>query len=487
MTSGTRHLEGGEPSAKPSRIFSILDAAKECPDHLGMISDERNWTFAELAGEVTRVLPGLLPRPQEQLAEAPVALVGAATTPLLIALYSLLELRRPMALLHPRWTAAERKARQALVAAEPLIDEGWRIPPADSAANSELPHPLSRPRFSALVFTSGSGGLARGALLSHRALAASAAASATNLGWRADDRWLLSLPIAHVGGLSIVTRCLAGRKTVVLASSSRFDPFSFENQLHRHRITLVSLVPTMLRRLLDRNPSWRPPDHLRALLLGGAPASPDLLREAADRGIPVLTTYGLTEACSQVATQRPGTVNRGELGCGPPLPGLKVRIHRGEIQVRGDTLMEGYLPRDPEASPFTDDGWLATGDLGSLDKAGNLHVLGRRSQLLITGGENVHPAEVEAVLSSHPALVAACVFGIEDRVWGQQVVTALVPGTAPPTDQELLEFLEARLARFKHPRKIAYLQELCLLPNAKVDRKATAEKALPLLRPLSQR
>lgn len=463
------------------RPFSISAAAAEAPDHPALVAGSRAWTYRELAEEIRNILPWLRLERRESAPSQPAALYGKSSVDTLIALYALLESQVPVALFHPAWARTERHAHLETLSPHPILGENWRASlPGPLESTQTPPKADLRSRFFALVFTSGSGGAPKGAVLPHQALAAAAAASAEHLGWRDDDRWLLSLPVAHVGGLSIVTRCLAARKTVVLASSPRFDPQAFDAEIRRHRVTLVSLVPTMLRRLLDWSPSWQPPASLRAILLGGAPAAPDLLAEAADRGLPLLSTYGLTEASSQVATQAPGSHQRGELGVGKPLPGIQVRIRKGEIQVAGPQLMAGYWPLGEASQPFTEDGFLPTGDLGRLDEEGNLHVLGRRSQLIISGGENVHPAEVEAVLCGHPSIAAAIVFGIEDREWGQQVAAALVA-----TGKELLDvkglraYLETRLAPFKHPRQIAYLEALPLLANGKVDRKAAVALALP--------
>ena len=469
-----------------SRPFSALAAAEDAPHRPALIAGGEVWTFRQLAEAVRPIAARFQARDRGVDPAAPAALLGSPRPSSLLGLYGLLEAAWPVVLIHPRWTAAERRVRIGSIAPRPIPEEAWRLPAGRPEASGGPPA-TPEDSFFALVFTSGSGGEPKGAVLSHRALAAAAAASGARLGWREGDRWLLSLPIAHVGGLSIVTRCLAARRTVVLSSSLPFDPRAFDEELRRQRVTLVSLVPTMLRRLLDLYPAWEPPDHLRVVLLGGAPAPVDLLAEAADRGVPVLTTYGLTEAASQVATQAPGTVNRGELGAGEALPGVQVRIREGEIQVRGEVLMEGYWPLEESVQPFTEDGWLATGDLGRLDDEGNLHVQGRRSETLISGGENVHPAEVEAVLCGHPSLASACVFGIEDREWGQRIVAALVAGEGgAPTDRELLELLHQRLAGFKRPRRIAYLDALSLLPNGKLDRPGTAERARPHLRPLGR-
>jgi O-succinylbenzoic acid--CoA ligase len=219
-------------------------------------------------------------------------------------------------------------------------------------------------------------------------------------------------------------------------------------------------------------------------LLGGSAAPPALLDEAATRRVPVLTTYGLTEACSQVTVQRYGTRPSPAQGAGHPLAGVSVRIAGGVIQVKGDVLLSGYLAAGSGADPIGPDGWLVTGDLGELDEYGRLHVLARRTDLIVTGGENVYPAEVEQVLTQASGIAAACVFGVADEEWGQTVAAALVASPAPPTDGELSAFIAGRLAPHKRPRSIAYLRELPLTAAGKLDRAAVARSAAGHLRRL---
>jgi O-succinylbenzoic acid--CoA ligase len=241
-------------------------------------------------------------------------------------------------------------------------------------------------------------------------------------------------------------------------------------------VTLLSLVPTQLGRLLALEPLWEPPRHLRALLLGGAAAPVALLDAARARGVPVLTTYGLTEACSQVATQAPGTPCSAAEGAGRPLPGIGVRVVDGEIQVRGPTLPSGYVGGDPP--PLTADGWLRTGDRGWLDAEGRLHVLGRAGDVIVTGGEKVHPLEVERVLEAFAGVTAACAVGVRDPVWGQRVVALVVAQAGSNLDlADLWRWTREKLATFKRPRRMALVGELPLSPGGKLDRAAAARIA----------
>ena len=333
----------------------------------------------------------------------------------------------------------------------------------------------------AILYTSGTTGRARGAVLTRGALVASAQASSVNLGWQDDDCWLLAMPLARVGGLSIVTRCLAARRTVALEPA--FDAARLPQWLEDHRVTLLSLVPTMLAQVLDTHPDWRPPAHLRVLLLGGAVASPHLLEGAARHGVPIVITYGCTETCSQVvATPYGRRFDAAACGAGRPLPGAQIRVDGGHILVRGPMLMAGYL----DEPPLEPDSWFDTGDLGEFDVDGFLHIQARRADLIVSGGENVYPAEVERVLEGCPGVQAAGVFGLADETWGQVVAAALVTGSPAPGDDELIDYLATRLAPHKRPRWIGLVQSLPATPAGKLDRTALATLAIKL-QPLRQR
>jgi O-succinylbenzoic acid--CoA ligase len=466
-----------------SHPFSTLTAARLSPDSLALVRGEEAWTWHRLAQSVTEVVERLEEQGVAGRGRQPwVAFTGDASLEAVIATCALAEIGAVAVPLHPRWPREVRSQVLDVVRPAAIFEPGW-----SQAAGGELgvsvelllADPVPDPEQPlALIHTSGSSGRRKGVLLSRRAFLASAEASAANLGWRDHDRWLLNLPTAHVGGLSVITRCLAARKTIVLEDESNaggFSPETFCETVERSRVTLASLVPTMLRRLLDRDPRWRPPEHLRAILLGGAPAPPALLEEAARRGIPVLPTYGLTEACSQVATRPPSAAGDPEAGVGPPLPGVELRIVEGEIQVRGETLFSGYFPRGSHPSPIGADGWLATGDLGRLDENGNLHTLGRRSDLILSGGENVSPQVVEGVLEAHPSVSSACVVGLEDEEWGERVAALLVAGPdGPTTEEEMDAYLRRELASYERPRRILWVDELPLGANGKVDRQAGA-------------
>lgn len=447
--------------------LSVFDAARDEPDRIALIAGDVRLTFGELAARIAArqaelYTAGTLAAPGARV--DPVAIVATPTLATVETLLALFAAGTPALLLHPRSTASERTA---------LTARARSVPPSFASAKLDPEQPA------VLVPTSGTTGAPRLAVLSHRALVAAARASATHLGTE-DDRWLLPLPLAHVGGLSIVVRCLVARRTVVL-----FDPGgpllgqlpALATALDRHAITLLSLVPTVLERLLDPALGFRSPPSLRALLLGGAACSRSLLARAQTAGLPVLPSYGLTETCAQIATrayasrfEAPSTVSE-LVSSGVSLPGVQLRIHDERVEVSGPQLFSGYAG---EASPFTPDGWFPTSDRGFFTPEGEIVITGRSDDVIVTGGENVDPLEVEAALTALHGVRAACVFGAPDESFGEVVTALLVVSdevSAPRTLAGVRETLRERLAAFKLPRRVAIVPELPLLPSGKIDRR----------------
>jgi O-succinylbenzoic acid--CoA ligase len=437
--------------------FSVLKAAAEAPDRIALIDDDGTRTFRELADEVVPLL-----EPLRALGPgARVALSPERDSRSIVRLLAAIEAQVPVVLLHPGWSSFERERAIALTEPAVHLEE---LAPSDDARTHEASGDPTRAL--ALIFTSGSTGAPRAAVLSQGALFAACEASADALGWLHDDRWMLAMPLAHVGGLSIVLRCVAARRTIVLHRGA-LDATALQATAARHRCTLVSLVPTVLRRWLA-GPDVPIPS-LRAMLIGGASCPEALLTRAIASGLPIRTTYGLTEMCAQVATLR-SSAERADIGVGPPLKNVEVSIEDERVLVRGPSLFDGFW-REP--SPLDARGFYDTGDHGRWDEAGNLHVLGRRTDLIVSGGENVYPAEVEGALEAIEGIATACVFGSPDPEWGE-VVCALCIATAPPSVECLRTALSERIAAFKRPRRIAFVASLPTLPSGKADRRAAA-------------
>jgi O-succinylbenzoic acid--CoA ligase len=337
----------------------------------------------------------------------------------------------------------------------------------------------------AIVFTSGTTGHPKGAMITFSNHLWSAIGSAFRLGVEPDDRWLACLPLYHVGGLAILFRsCLYGT-TVVLHDG--YDTQAVLAALAGDSVSIASLIPTMLGWLLDAGLTNDTAPHLRLALLGGATTHPELATRARAVGIPVAVSYGLTEAASQVATLPPERVSDKPGSAGRALLFSKIVIvdedgrevapgETGEITVAGPTVMAGYYA-DPAATQVAlGSGRLRTGDLGYVDGDGDLWVINRRSDLIVNGGENVYPAEVERVLREHPAVAAACVVGLPDAVWGQQVAAMVVlKNDDAATWDELQAYCREHLAGYKQPRVLVIAADLPRTGSGKIHRHKVVE------------
>jgi O-succinylbenzoic acid--CoA ligase len=320
-----------------------------------------------------------------------------------------------------------------------------------------------------IIYSSGTTGKPKGVLLTYGNHWWSATASALNLGNQADDCWLAVLPLFHVGGMSILWRSVIYGIPAMVHDS--FDPQAVNRAIDEQGVTIVSVVATMLQRMLDARNDCPYPPTLRCVLVGGGPVPQPLLERCAKLNVPVLQTYGMTETASQVATLAPELALAKLGSAGKPLfpTGLKIMTEGkvllpgevGEIVVRGAVVSPGYFKREAETRKAWQKGWFHTGDLGRLDEEGFLYVVDRRTDLIISGGENVYPAEVEAVLLAHPAVEEAGVYARADDRWGQVPVAAVKLREGKTiTETELILWCQSRLARYKVPRQIEFRDNL---------------------------
>ncbi len=388
-------------------------------------ADGDQTTYAELHARARAVASALQAR---RVAPGDHVALALPSPELVVALHACLLLGVVAVPIDPRLTEAEQALRTAH--ASLILDELPDGPGEGAAARG--PRAIDPDTTATLMFTSGTTAGPKPVALSYDNWLWNALGSALALGLDPDETWLCPMPLAHVGGLSIQIRSAVYGTTVLLharydterALAALMDP--------AQRVTLVSLVPTMLSRLLDAG--LREPPALRRVLLGGGPIAPALLARARAARVNVSPSYGMTEACSQIATD------------GVPLLGTELHIAEdGEVLVRGRTVSAGALGPD---------GWLHTGDLGTFDEAGRLVIAGRKADTIVSGGENVAPAEVESVLLEHPGVVDAAVFGRADAEWGETVVAQVVLSEgADVADEALRAHCAARLAPFKVPKR----------------------------------
>jgi o-succinylbenzoate---CoA ligase len=305
-----------------------------------------------------------------------------------------------------------------------------------------------------VIATSGTSGQPRLAELPGEAVEAAVLASADVIDARQEDRWLSCLPLAHIGGLLVLERHL------LLGA-----PITFRRRLTRSIVAhlidarFTSLVPTQLLRMLDAGADL---GRFRAILVGGSGLDADLAARAAGAGVRVVSTYGMTETCGGVVYD------------GRPLPGVEVRAAAwGELLVRGPTLMRGYrLDQEASIAAFEPGGWLRTGDGGEVDGDGVVRVQGRIADVIVSGGEKIWPADVEAALSTHPDVAAVLVSGSSDSDWGQRVVARVVPArrSAPPTLEALRDHAASTIARHKLPRELILVEHLDRTALGKIRR-----------------
>lgn len=424
-------------------------AARLRPGLAAVLAPEGALTYAQMdaaAGDAARRLAARGARPGER-----VALALPAGLPFVVALHGCLRLGAVAVPIDVRLARAEQARRAAGCAV--LVDcelDG----PVDRGVPLPASHDLDADAI--VVHTSGTTAAARPVALTYGNWLWSALGSAVALGLDRDERWLCTVPLSHVGGLSILVRSAIYATTAEVHGG--FDVARALVALEGP-VTLVSVVPTILARLLDAG--LREPAALRTALLGGAPIAPALLERARAAGVPTTPTYGLTQACSQVTTG------------GAPLFCTRVRIETsadagspgvGEILVSGPTVAPAV------AGP---DGWLRTGDLGALRPDGSLAVTGRATDTIVSGGENVAPAAVEAVLEDHPAVAEAGVHGAPDPEWGERVVaTVVLRAGRNATSDQLRAYCHEHLAGHEVPKVFRYSSSLPKTPSGKLRRRS---------------
>jgi O-succinylbenzoic acid--CoA ligase len=353
---------------------------------------------------------------------------------------------RAVVVVDPRSPLPER--RRVLDAVRPthVHDEGGRRP-VDGG------EPVV-PEVAVVVATSGTTGEPKAVELTWAGLEASAGAVSAAVGAGAGDRWLCCLPLSGVGGLSVVARSFVSGVPFWVAP--RFDA----EAVAAASATLVSLVPTQLARALAAGVELA---GFRRILVGGAPVAEELRRRAEEGGAQVTPTYGLSETWG-------GVVHDGR-----PLSVVAVRLGEAdEILLRGAVVMRGYRGRSDLTRRVLDaDGWLRTADVGAWDDHGRLRVVDRRDDLVITGGVNVSPTEVEAVLAAHPGVADIGVTGAPDPEWGQRVVAYVVPADPgrPPTLAELRAYAAERLPAPRLPRQVVLVESIPRTPGGKIRRR----------------
>ncbi|MEK4028382.1 MULTISPECIES: o-succinylbenzoate--CoA ligase [Bacillaceae] len=446
------------------------------PDRPALFFEESTWTFAQLyekslcwAAELER--EGLK-------AGVRVGLLIQNTPDAVCVIHALQQFGAEAVLLNHRLTAAELmwQLEDAEIAAiiydsiyEKKVENLKGTFVRKRLSDTFVAHPFtSKEEFSleetcSIMYTSGTTGKPKGVRQTYGNHWWSATGSAFNLGLHENDCWLCAVPIFHISGYSILMRSVLYGMPVRLYT--HFDEKVINEALKRGEGTIISVVSAMLTRLVETlEGSYH--QNFRCMLLGGGPAPKPLLEACAEKRIPVFQTYGMTETSSQIVTLPP-EYSLTKLGsAGKPLFPCQLKIDappcaEGEILVKGPNVTKGYLNREEANQAAFMNGWFHTGDIGYIDEDGFLFVLDRRSDLIISGGENVYPAEIESVLLHHPAIREVGVTGVADKRWGE-VPAAFIVERESVTEEELRQFCEARLAKYKCP---AYFIKVNTLPR----------------------
>ena len=414
----------------------LARAAAARPEQTALQTPRGDWSYARLH-DAARFAAGELAA-RGAAPGARVAIALPAGLDFAQALHACLLMGAVAVPVDLRLSASER-ARIADGAAV-LVGEPLGEGPAPDVRMPTYTHELDAT--AVVIHTSGTTTAPRPVELTYGNFLWSALGSAVALGLDPEERWLCALPLSHVGGLSILLRSAIYATTALV--HERFETDRVLRTLQEGEATLVSLVATTLTRLLDAG--LRRPPALRCALPGGGPVPAALLARAHDARVPVSLTYGLTESCSQATTTPIAAIGGGPSSAGPPLFCTRVQIAEdGEILVGGPTVAPNAIAAD---------GWLHTGDLGALDERGRLSVTGRKADTIVSGGENVAPAEVEAVLEAHPQVLEAAVLGRVDAQWGETVTAIVVTRTGEQLDvEELRAHCAGALASYKVPKR----------------------------------
>jgi O-succinylbenzoic acid--CoA ligase len=490
----------------------LTRCAENHPQRLAVQCENVQWSFAELDRQASRIALQLSTSGVREGSR--IALLAANGLPYVASVHALTRLGAILVPLNVRLTLQElcwqlRDVNASLLVcdadyaslAREIIEAVPLIPLATLATFSQegeivisdLPEndvplrtiiDLKAPQ--AIIYTSGTTGQPKGAIITFGMQWWNAIGSALNLGHSPDDRWLACLPLFHNGSLSILMRSVIYATSVII--HKKFDPDIINQAICEDKITIISVVAVMLQRILNNLDSKAAsyPSTLRCVLLGGGPAPYPLLEECVLCNVPVVQTYGLTEACSQAVTISPTDAIRKIGSAGRPLLPVRLRImhddkpalpgEHGEIFLKGPTITPGYIDSPEAPSQTFHDGWFATGDIGYLDNDGYLYVLDRRSDLIITGGENIYPAEIESVLQSHPAVEEAGVCGQADPQWGQVPLAFVVLKSGSSVSvEELLSYTAQKLARYKQPRAIYVTSQLPRTSSGKLVRRELSE------------
>jgi O-succinylbenzoic acid--CoA ligase len=455
----------------------------ERPDHPAFYWQDEEWSFLEVGQEVQKWLTAFSSKiPQT---EKRVALFSRNSKEMYFSILALWELGKEIVFLNTHLSAQELRyqlsdaevmtvitATEYLTAITELhqvrcIEMSCSVVTERQKTTDESSYQLETP--ASIMYTSGTTGNPKGVVQRFSNHLASALGTQENMKITETDCWLCPVPLFHISGLSIVIRQLVLGCSVRLYS--KFDAERITTDLVEGRSTVISVVAVMLQELLEKYPKSGYSETFKAMLLGGGPITPTALEKCEQFGIPVIQSYGMTETCSQVVALGFEDAAAKIGSSGKPLKGIEIKIvddseqfvpanKVGEILLKGKNIVQNYLNGDQwQAIKWTSDGWFKTGDMGYLDDDGYLYLVSRLSELIISGGENIYPTEIEHVLQEVPKVKEVAVVGEPDEKWGA-VPVAYIVGESTVTAEEIYNFAQKYLAKFKLPKRIYFCHTL---------------------------
>ncbi len=443
----------------------LKDHAERNPDRQCI----NEWTYREVCKKVTG-LAGKLDQIVKE--EKRVALLSENSPEMAVFLYALLLLKKEVFLLNKRLTAQEIRRQTKNLGIRQIFSSGKEYCSFEevqqvSGKQAAYDWEICGEQIAVILNTSATTGHCKSVPIRWKQLQAHVRASAEVLGVREEDNWLAVLPLFHISGLSVLFRSLFNGTGVTILE--KYEKETVCDLISTGSINMISLVPTVLTELvLDM-----PKHHLRVILLGGDFIPGKLVEQCREKKLPLYKTYGMTETTSQSTTFSVLEYPQKKDSVGRPLPGVKIEIRNpgrdgiGEIWIKSPMLMDGYLTMEPVT------GFFHTGDIGYLDAEGFLYVLNRREDLIISGGENIYPKEIEDLLYQLPGVTECAVTAIEDSKWGQVPVLYVV---SELREEALKTYMEKRLAKYKIPKQIFFREGLPKNASGKIVRNLLREE-----------